>query len=125
MPRPLPVFGSHLGLAKTAGVPRHVRVFEQGRFLYASFDFGREQVIDLRAHDRVDLLQYWYEWTRPAPPIPRPQQRQPERHERTPERPAQESHDEPPGQFLTSIGSATEPEQRPKRRMTLEEFLVS
>lgn len=112
MARPLPVFGSLLQIAETQEGPQHVRVFEDGRFLYASFDYGREQLLDIRAHDRMDLLHYWVEWMKPAPPTSN------ERHERTPERPAQQS-EEPPGEYLTSLG------QRPRRRMTLEEFLVA
>ena len=113
MARPTPVFGSLLQMVETAEAPQHVRVFENGRFLYASFDFGREQIMDLRAHDRVDLLQYWLEWMKPAPAVA-PQ------HERTPERPAKPSS-EPLGEFLTSIVAKP---RVPQRRMTLEEFLV-
>ena len=63
MARPLPVFDS---LRTTAAGPRpqHVRVYENGRFLYASFDYGRDMVLDIRAHERADLLEYWLAWAR-------------------------------------------------------------
>lgn len=123
MARPLPVFGSVLKLTNTNEAPQNVRVFENGRFLYGSFYGGREMILDVRAHDRMDLLQYWHEWMKSAPTdeelepdtleiVPPPE------HGRVPIRPALE---EPPGEYLTSIGTSP----RPRRRMTLEEFLVA
>ena len=111
MARPVPVFGSHIKMASTSEGPQHVRVFHEGRFLYASWDGGREAILDIRAHDRAELLHYLEEWTRPAPPEPR--------HERTPERAAPQ---EPRVEYVTSLSPTSAPK---KRRMTLAEFLVS
>ncbi len=117
MTRPLPVFGA-LRPSENPSAPQDVRVFEGGRFLYASFDFGREQMLDIRAHDRLDLLQYWHEWMKPAP-APAPVAPTPaERHERTPERPGQ-PQDEVPGEFVTSLSP------RPRAQMTLAEYLTA
>ena len=99
MARPLPLFGLLLDSAELDG-PENVRVFEDGRFLYGSFDYGREQVMDIRAHDRLDLLDYWVQWMRPLREATR-------RHIRTPALPSRETAQEledPPGEFLTSLG---------------------
>lgn len=39
--------------------PDDIRVFEGNRFLYASFDGGREQIIHAGAMTRARLIEFW------------------------------------------------------------------
>ena len=48
--------------------PRDVRVFSGDTFLFASYDHGRERLIDVRAHSRDSLRRYFYEWQRQRNP---------------------------------------------------------
>lgn len=59
---PLQIFAVHNELGSEREGPRDVRVFEKGAFMYGSYDHGREQILDVRMHDKRRLLQYWMEF---------------------------------------------------------------
>lgn len=42
--------------------PKHVRVFAGETFLFASYDHGRERLMDIRAHSSDSLKRYYYDW---------------------------------------------------------------
>jgi hypothetical protein len=60
--RPLEVLSAHREMGRSQEGPENVRVLAGERFLYGSFDHGREQVLHIREHDRVSLLRYWLDW---------------------------------------------------------------
>lgn len=65
MPRdshPLQIFTTHKRLANRGEGPSDIRVFANERFLFASYSEGREQVLDVRAHERLELLVIYLDW---------------------------------------------------------------
>lgn len=64
---PLQIFSTHQSLARRGEGPRDVSVFAGDQFLFASFDHGREQVLDVRAHDRMAMLVIYLDWIHATP----------------------------------------------------------
>ena len=78
----LQIFSTHRSLGRRGDGPENVRVFSGEEFLFASFDHGREQILDVRAHDRLDMIRIYLSWyrsrVRPATPDGRPRRTPPD-----------------------------------------------
>ena len=74
---PLQIFLTHQRLARRGEGPRDVSVFSNERFLFGSYDNGREQILDVRAHGRLEMLVIFLDWLHAKPARPPVERRSP------------------------------------------------
>lgn len=87
----LRILATHRSLGRDGEGPENVRVFSGDDFLFASFDHGREQILDVRAYDRLDMIRIYIDWYRVRVQIAARSQRP----ARTPHDPARDNDREP------------------------------
>lgn len=83
--QPLQIFATHRRLSRRGEGPRDISVFAGERLLYASYAGGDEQVLDVRAHARVELLVIYLDWAMAHA------REASERHPRAPEEPPRQT----------------------------------